>query len=326
MESFLRNKLAIALILVVYISWQGYSQTDCIVYDVPSLKSAYINPLNDTILIGLNLLNSKYVWRDLVTTSENENCCTYTNSIKFSGDTIFQSTGYKKVWQSNDSTLTHWRLIGFVREDIKTGLYFKNLFGTQEEQLLYNYNLELNDTVKIPNIFGDQDSSFFIVNNIDNVFIDGNMKKKYLIVYPEYQDFTETWIEGIGSLRGILREGYFCLCNNNTLLCCSKGEELVYKNPDFENCYYSKTKIVGVKEIQSGQFKLVQHFSNQQVLLQFSEKKQRKISVFNIAGAIVETFETFESDEILNISGYKPGLYLVSSTGEISGNQKFIKY
>lgn len=275
---------------------------------------------------SLNLLNSEYVWRDLVKTSEDFDCCTYTHSIKFSGDTVLQSTAYKKVLQSDDSTQTHWQTIGFVRENINKGLYYKNLYGTQEEQLLYNYNLELDDTVKIPNIFGDQDSSFFIVLNIENVFIDGSIRKKYLLVYPEYHNFTETWIEGIGSLSGILREGFFCLCNTNTLLCCSHGEELIYKNPDYEGCYYSKTRTDGLNAIRSGQFKVIQGFSNQQVILQFTYKKQRKIAVFNSAGVLVDAFETFETEEILNISGYQSGLYFVSSIGEPSKNQKFIKY
>jgi hypothetical protein len=228
--------------------------------------------------------------------------------------------------QSDDSTQTHWRAIGLVREDLNKGLYYKNLYGTQEEQLLYNYNLELNDTVKIPNIFLDQDSSFFIVSNIENVFIDGNIRKKYLLVYPEYNNFTETWIEGIGSLQGILWPGRYGAGSIPTLLCCFRDDELIYKNPDYDQCYYSKTRTDGFNSIRSGQFKVIQGFSNQQVILQFADKKQRKISVFNSAGALVDAFDARETEEILNISGYQSGLYFVSSTGEPSKNQKFIKY
>jgi len=276
---------------------------------------------------SLNLMNSGYIWRDLERTSENFDCCTYTHSIKFFGDTVLNLMAYKKVWQSDDSTQSHWQTIGFVREDLKKGLYYKNLHGIQDEQLLYNYNLKLNDTVKISDILSYKDSSFFIVSNIENVLIDGSIRKKYLLVYPEYHDFTETWIENIGSLSGLLREGFFyCLCNEKTLLCCFHDEEMIYKNPEYDQCYYSKTQIDGLNTIQSRQFKIIKDFSNQHVILQFPDKKQRKISVFNSAGAMVDAFETRESEEILNISSYQSGLYFVSSTGELSKCQKFIKY
>ena len=276
---------------------------------------------------SLNLLNSGNVWRDLIRTSENFDCCTYTYSIKFSGDTVLNSMPYKKVWQAEDSTQTHWRTIGFVRELLNKGLYYKNLYGIQDEYLLYNYNLELNDTVKISDILAYKDSSFFIVSNIENVFIDGSIRKKYLLVYPEYHNFTETWIEGIGSLSGLLREGfYYCLCNRHTLLCCFHGDEQIYKNPEYDRCYYSKRRTDGLHAIQSRQFKIIQGFSNQQVILQFPDKKQRKIAVLNSSGAIVDIFDTREMEEILNISGYQSGLYLVTSTGESLKNQKFIKY
>lgn len=49
MESFIKIKIIILLTLAITLAGKGYSQTtDCIVYDIPVLKSTYINPLNKT--------------------------------------------------------------------------------------------------------------------------------------------------------------------------------------------------------------------------------------------------------------------------------------
>jgi len=45
-ELFIKTKIIISVILAFSFAGKGYSQTECIVYDIPALKSAYINPLN----------------------------------------------------------------------------------------------------------------------------------------------------------------------------------------------------------------------------------------------------------------------------------------
>jgi len=275
---------------------------------------------------GLNLLNSGNVWHEIVRTSQDFDCCTYTNSYKFSGDTVIQSVAYKKLLESQDSIPSNWRTIGYAREDLEKGIYLGHVSSRWNEYLLYSYNLELNDTVKVVDIIGFKDSSYYVVSNIENVLINGSSRKKYLLVYPEYSNFTETWIEGIGSLGGILRTGFYCLCKTNTLLCCTKGDELIYKNPEYDRCYYSVNPTVEINAFESRQFKVIQGFSNQQVTLQFPDKKQRKISVFNSAGVLIDAFNASETEENLNISNYQSGLYLVVSDGEQTKSQKFIKY
>jgi hypothetical protein len=275
---------------------------------------------------SLNLLNSGNIWHEIVRTSQNFDCCTYTNSYKFSGDTVIQSVAYKKLLESKDSIPNHWRTIGYAREDLEKGIYLGLVSNTWKEYLLYDYNLELNDTVKIPSLYGPQDSSYYIVSNIEDVLIAGIVRKKYLLVYPEYSNFTETWIEGIGSLSGILRTGFNCLCKSNTLLCCTNGDDLIYKNPEYDRCYYSVNPTVGFNTFQSNQFKVIQGFSNQQIILQFPDAKPRDISVFNSAGVLVDAINASEAVELLNISNYQAGLYLVVSIGEQAKGQKFIKY
>ncbi|MBK6283032.1 MAG: hypothetical protein IPF54_10560 [Draconibacterium sp.] len=67
------------------------------------------------------------------------------------------------------------------REDPKKGLYYKELYYTQQERLLYHYNLKLKRHNKNSGIFDEEDSVSFIVSNVEEVLINGNIKKNLLL-------------------------------------------------------------------------------------------------------------------------------------------------
>ena len=110
MKSFLRNKLTITLILVIYISWQGYSQTDCIVYDVPALKSSYINLLNETTDITEHKtirVNIHFILRSNGTGNFTETTDYYGIQNSYTGywfaDKVIEQCNY---WLNNNSEMT----------------------------------------------------------------------------------------------------------------------------------------------------------------------------------------------------------------------------
>lgn len=283
-----------------------------------------ILPVLLTLGQSLNLLNSGYIWSTFYQTSQAEGCCKKSDFIKFSGDTVLQTAVYKKVLQSDDSTKIKWRTVAFVREDIKKGLYYRDLNGNQI--LLYHYNLKLNDTVKIPSVFADEDSVTFVVINIENTLIDGTIKKKYLLVYPQYHNFTETWIEGIGSLQGILNVGLLGAGSIPTLICCFRDEVLIYKNTDFDRCYYHQATAVQGDLNNPVEFKIIPNPSNQEITIQFADEKQRKICIYNSNGILVATLVNRISTTKLSVSNFQPGIYFVIPEGKNAKSQKFIKY
>jgi hypothetical protein len=65
---------------------------------------------------------------------------------------------------------------------------------------------------------------------------------------------TETWLEGVGSLNGLLRESCFSMtpCDNNyELLCFQENNVLLYSNPAYDNCFID-TLLVSVKHPKMG--------------------------------------------------------------------------
>lgn len=283
-----------------------------------------ILPVLLTFSQSLNLLSTGYTWSNFDQTFQTEDCCIFTYFIKFSSDSVLQATVYKKVLQSDDSIKNNWRTVGFVREDIQKGLYFRDM--NNNEILLYHYNLKLNDTIKIPSVFSDEDSVSFVVKNIENVLIDGNIKQKYLLVYPEYHNFTETWIEGIGSLQGILNVGLQGSGSDPKLLCCFKDDVLIYRNENYARCYYRQATTVEGDLHRQIVFKIIPNPSDQEITIQFADEKQRKICIYNSSGILVATLENKTTVINLSVSNFQPGIYFVVPEGKNVKPQKFIKY
>jgi hypothetical protein len=69
---------------------------------------------------------------------------------------------------------------------------------------------------------------------------------------------TETWLEGVGSLNGLLRESCFSMtpCDNNyELLCFQENNVLLYSNPAYDNCFID-TLLVSVTVISKLDFQV----------------------------------------------------------------------
>ena len=164
--------------------------------------------------------------------------CGGTTTTKFEGDTVVNGKSYLKVFESQDSLQTNWVQVGLIREDTNTHqVYFTDNYIN--EGLLYDFDLEIGDTVYVENFYNSESVSL-IVNNIDSIIINGNSRKKYFLYSEEYHR-TEIWIEGIGSLRGILYSGKFPPPGGGVeLLCSHQDGSLIYINPNFAACFYNE--------------------------------------------------------------------------------------
>lgn len=166
MESFLRNKLAIALILVIYISWQGYSQTDCIVYDVPALKSAYINPLNETTDITEHKtvrVNIHFILRSNGTGNFTETTDLYGVQNSYTGywfaDKVIEQCNY---WLNNNPEMT------------------QQLSCCPIDVLDINYDYQL------AGVFFDRNDTYFNNQDIHSALIKNGTNIINVMVYPNF--------------------------------------------------------------------------------------------------------------------------------------------
>lgn len=241
--------------------------------------------------------------------------------VKFDGDTIINLHRYCRVFQSANAEFNNKTLNGYVREDSLVGLYFRNLEG--KEGLLYKYSLNLGDSVVIQNkSITWLDSVRYLVTGIDSILIDGKYKKRYTMAEKHFEFMPETWVEGVGSSLGILGCGYIVAGGATRLLCCYYNDVLIYKNPEYQNCYYStKTALLSVNDSES----MINVHSGTTNDIFIKSPIDNYIKIFNSYGMFVEAIHVLANQEYnLNISKYSKGMYVISPSSNLFGAKKFI--
>ncbi len=135
-------------------------------------------------------------------------------TIQMEGDTLIGGIQYKKlatpmvIFHSEGSCNMYgtWTEPGFYSGSIRQDTSLKTVFivppSDSVEQVLYDFNLQVGDTVKGyvgPGSLGDD-----IVLSVDSVLV-GNSYRKRWLTNEMYQIY---WIEGIGSTFGLLERSW----------------------------------------------------------------------------------------------------------------------
>ena len=245
--------------------------------------------------------------------------------VKFDQDTIINTLTYRHVFRAKNIEFTEKTLNGYVREDSTVGLYFRNLKG--EEGLLYKYNLHLGDSVIIQNkSISWLDSIRYVVAGMDSILIDGQYKKRYIMAEKYNEYWPETWVEGVGSSIGILCCGVNTVGGWTRFLCCYDNNALMYKNPEFQDCYYYSihTALHSVKDSES-QINVRAGADPNEVFIK--SQVDNSIRIFNCYGMFVETVSVLANQEYrLNVSKYSKGIYIISPSTNLSGATKFVRF
>lgn len=170
------------------------------------------------------------------------------------GDTVIDNDTYLKVYRIVDQYSTN-SMYGFIREDTTHKVYFRNT--NDEEGPLYDFNITIGDTIDI--IIQGHKTDFKAVVKEFGVFNDLFQSRRTIVLQGvEMWTETETWIEGIGSINGLLES---CVCltpivgSMIELLCFHENDSLKYLNPRFSDC--SWPKYVGIEENERDDSKIL---------------------------------------------------------------------
>ena len=166
--------------------------------------------------------------------------CGGTKSNKFEGEIFIGGNTYLEVLESEDSLQENWYVNGFLREDtINNSVYFG--WGVGEIGLIYDFDLNVGDSIYIDNYYTTY-TSLLVCDSIDTVNINGVFKNRYFFssdfFNPNYP--AEVWIEGIGSVFGVLNSGLGGVPlggGTRELLCCSENDEVIYMDSLFGACF-----------------------------------------------------------------------------------------
>ncbi len=239
----------------------------------------------------------------------------FTEYIKFGGDTIIDLLSYKKVLRSTDEFQNVWESYGFIRETFDKKVYYRT--DTTPEYLLYDFELNVNETIETTGIYGDVYNSHltpmtFLVSQIDSVYL-GNVYRKQLHLNPVIQGDTSTyasefWIEGIGSKTGILHwEAYFVGGNSYQLLCHLKNDTIVYQNPSYTTCYYYYDWLDVKGNIFEDRINVYPNPANDNLFINTDENAT--VEIINMQGQIVATKTLSDKNSSIDVSELRCGVY-----------------
>lgn len=224
----------------------------------------------------------------------------YTQTFKISGDTIVNNQVFKKIYKSEEEIPVNWVYEGSIREEDEKVWYVSHF--NNEERLIYDFTLNVGDTMEF------QYQPYMVVDSIAFHEIAGIERKHIYFSYIDFSPHKELWIEGIGSIYGILSSGSGGSIGGWTwFLCMSENGELIYMNPNYNSCFLINTEI---NETKSLDFNI---FPNPTTgLLKIENLNNVTINSIRLVDLIGQTIKTIENDQTsFDLTGIASGSYMI---------------
>jgi len=227
-------------------------------------------------------------------------------SYCIAGDTLIDNQIYQKLvspfidlYYIGSCTQQHFPgYKGAFRQDIPNKkVYFIAPSGSTEF-LLYDFNMEVGDTVQGYTAAYSGDT----VISIDSVLVGNNYRKRW---------FTNFWydiyyIEGIGSTYGLLEgsPGGIMDAPYYTLDCMAENEQTIYPDPGI-NCQI----ITSIKPNDVPEELLIVYPNPVQDVLHIDNGPDSYIQLFSVAGLLISESEITSGHSDLSLKGIPPGIY-----------------
>jgi len=262
---------------------------------------------------------------------QNHICCVNTEQTVIEGDSVINGKGYKKVFSGGQ--MEKLKFEGLLREENQKVFFIpKNIFT---ESILYDFSVESGNRVQFTDKGG---IAWDWYAQVDNVEINGAMKKRIQLSETSESNFIfDTWIEGVGSLHGLLNVGMPPNGGGRQLLCVSEKENIIYQNTNFGKCYYGSEDLKAVGDIlglpvitglQSTQDNHISiEISKNGIIIFAKDKVLSQIEIFNMSGQKVYAIKTTSNPIVINTDFLSRGVYFAKIKEGDSQfyNFKFIK-
>lgn len=235
--------------------------------------------------------------------------------IRFEGDSICNYFPYTKIWLSSDSLAAHWKLYGLIREESRQTWYLP--LGEVEEHLLYDFSVTPEQTIWVTNPSGF--SIQMKVTSVDSIEVYGSRRLRIQLKGLYNDTITDTWIEKIGSMHGILNSCYDIPEWKNNLLCVNENDQQIFRNENYPNCFYTMKMLTNIEQTNK-LHKIVLYpnpVRNKLVISNQSGKSEKmQMKLFDSNGRLVysQFFEELSTET--DVSTFPAGYYLVQIATE----------
>jgi|GEM_PF-1466303 len=167
--------------------------------------------------------------------------------LELGQDTMIDGHIYSVLRYSQDETQAIWfDYGGYIRETPEGEVFYKR--DGLPEGLIYDFGASLGDSVIVINQELIPEPINFVVTLVDSLLLDDGWHRMMVLEDDAYPG-EETWIEGVGSLSGLVKSGlsaFGSACGDFDLLCTSDAGDAIYVNPEFPSCWYVYTRIGNV--------------------------------------------------------------------------------
>lgn len=267
-------------------------------FDNYDLKAQSYSPLVDTNKTW-NVAEGDFVW------------FWSTSNYSLTQDTLIDGLHYKKVY-AKDSILNpdFLRLMAFIREDSMKRVYIIRCPDTQStgETLLYDFGLNVGDTVTAFNYYLSPVQNTWIVSSIDTVhLISGEKRVRWKL--QNFSSDEDCWVEGIGSTMGLLFPGTRGIIDlSSKLLCYYENFDLMYKNDS--SCFLSNAN-VDVQKVNS--YQIFPTVAKDVVYVNNVDLNEVEIvEIYNATGNVIYRSTLFSNE--INVTALQPGFYFIGLT------------
>jgi hypothetical protein len=260
-------------------------------------------------------------WRE----KESGNCSSFCRDYQnfTAGDTLIGGKSYTKIWQSGYMMGTNYYgyctgiiawyysyLYKAIRNDSVNKKVYVFDFFYNTETLLYDFNLQLGDTVPVSFSSG-------YVSAIDSVLVGSSYHKRFTISEVNHSLMDQYLIEGIGSTSGLLKLVTFCFECCSDLGCVKQDGNTIYQRigpcniitgtsnklvPDF-SCKISPNPCEGLVKI---------HF--------YPQAENVSLLLYNELGQIVMQKYNLSNEQDIDLASLKAGFYYYNVRNSNNGN------
>lgn len=237
-------------------------------------------------------------------------------------DTIIKGYIYHKLYFSYDTIFTEAKLCGGIREENKRVYYYSidsltcvnRPIPVDSEIILYDFNLELHDTIIGPE-FRVRQPGKLILLEIDSILIGQDYRKINTFGYPiTYIIKDAQWVEGIGCLRGLFADIGYMLNNDlvSDLICFIQDEKVLYHYNLYNQCYNLNPNAVKLLP-SSPKVKIIPNPVGSTTKIEFEKPEFQKLVISDQSGKKLKEYNIKGKQSLVIKKGELPGgLYFLS--------------
>jgi hypothetical protein len=225
------------------------------------------------------------------------------------GDTIINSYVYYRVfksgyWQENFSQMHYYNHVfhHFLREENNK---WYTIDDYQQEDLLYDFNLEVGDTVN--SAFTHYNDYPITITAIDTILVDSEPKKRFHLNWVSGADYI---IEDIGATSGLFENMVFVAWESN-LVCFAKDGVSVW-GESTEDCDLAVT--VPEKFINDQLYSAYPNPASEYIIVvsPYEFNSEATVSLIDSYGRVVlQRLKIYNHITRISLNSLQPGLYII---------------